>query len=146
MMPITSFAKIEYEFMSWAETERVSELLKRRMLVQYRELKEIIKQHQFQRHQAGLLLLVPESSVIGYDSTDDFPQITWTEGRVVSNQGTISLAQKEENQPDQAEGHRVLAIEHRAQEEEKTTQDAEKEMIENQTQGMLRRFFQLYRI
>ncbi|KZV06948.1 hypothetical protein F511_45571 [Dorcoceras hygrometricum] len=34
MTPIKDLDKIEDEFMSWAETELVSELLKRRMLVQ----------------------------------------------------------------------------------------------------------------
>ncbi|KZV23506.1 serine/threonine-protein phosphatase 7 long form [Dorcoceras hygrometricum] len=49
MTPITNFSKIEDEFMSWAETELVFELLKRRMLVQCKlyekELKEAVDEH-----------------------------------------------------------------------------------------------------
>ncbi|KZV38343.1 hypothetical protein F511_21613 [Dorcoceras hygrometricum] len=49
MTPITSLAKIEDEFMPWAETELVSELLKRRMLVQCKlyemELKKKVDEH-----------------------------------------------------------------------------------------------------
>ncbi|KZV46875.1 hypothetical protein F511_21101 [Dorcoceras hygrometricum] len=49
MTLIDSMAKIEDEFMSWAETKRVSELLQRRLLVQFRlyekQLQEVVDKH-----------------------------------------------------------------------------------------------------
>ncbi|KZV56191.1 hypothetical protein F511_23788 [Dorcoceras hygrometricum] len=97
-----------------------------------RELKEIIKQHRYQRFQAGLPLLVPESSATGYASSDDIPQITWAEARIVSKQGTNATAQETEEQPAQAEGQQVLAIEHQAQEQ--PAQEEDTTMIEQQAQ------------
>ncbi|KZV28556.1 RNA-binding protein 39-like [Dorcoceras hygrometricum] len=61
------------------------------------ELKEMIKHNRTKRHPAGLPLLVPDSSVAGY-ATDDILQLTWYEGRIVSNQGTTAPDQEEEEQ------------------------------------------------
>ncbi|KZV19196.1 hypothetical protein F511_19076 [Dorcoceras hygrometricum] len=77
-------------------------------------LKEMIKQHRAQRNLAGLPLLVPVSLVAGY-FTNDILQLTWAEGRIVSNQGTSGPDQDEEEQATKAAEQRILAIEHKAQ-------------------------------
>ncbi|KZV48011.1 hypothetical protein F511_21131 [Dorcoceras hygrometricum] len=147
MTPITDLDKNEDEFMPWAETKLGSELFKMRMLVQCklyeselkkkfldRELKELIKKHRAQRHLAALPLLVPESSVIGW-FTDDFPQLTWTEGSIKSNQGTTTPYQAETEQPAKAVEQRIFVIEHRAHEEEQPAPEVEKTArIEQQAQ------------
>ncbi|KZV32501.1 hypothetical protein F511_03709 [Dorcoceras hygrometricum] len=96
-----------------------------------RELKEMIKQHLAQRHIAGLPLLVPQYLVTGY-AADEILQLTCTEGRIVSNQGTTTLDQEEEEQPAKAVEQRILAIDHKAQ--EKPAQDKKAARIERQAQ------------
>ncbi|KZV23387.1 hypothetical protein F511_09132 [Dorcoceras hygrometricum] len=99
-----------------------------------RELKEIIKKHRAQRQLTGLSLLVLESSVVGF-ATDDILQITWTEGRIVSNQGKTARDPEEEEQPAKAAEQRIITIEHRAHEEEQPAPEAEETTrIEQQAQ------------
>ncbi|KZV52270.1 hypothetical protein F511_39347 [Dorcoceras hygrometricum] len=97
------------------------------------ELKEMIKQHRAQRHLAGLPLLVPDSSVTGWHLAglpllvpessvtgwfDDIPQLTWTEGRITSNQGTTTPDQAGTDEKSaKAVEQKILAIENRAQKE-----------------------------
>ncbi|KZV33482.1 hypothetical protein F511_34577 [Dorcoceras hygrometricum] len=135
MVKDKGLAKIEDEFMPWAETELVSKLLEWRMLVLYKMYeKELKKKHRALRLLAGLQLMVPESLVTG-SSQDDILKITWTEGRIMSNQGTTTPDQeKEKQQPKEAE-HMILAIEHRAHEEEQPAPEAEETArIEHQAQ------------
>ncbi|KZV49672.1 hypothetical protein F511_16786 [Dorcoceras hygrometricum] len=112
-----------------------------------------MKQHRSQRQLAGLPILVPESSVTGY-STDDILQLTWTEGRLVSNQGTTAQAQEEEEQhqaqPDYgqqalkhqapedgqpAPEHLALEIEHQAHDEEHQAQTEDQPAPEEERQA-----------
>ncbi|KZV40561.1 hypothetical protein F511_35330 [Dorcoceras hygrometricum] len=93
MSSIAKLAKIEDQFMFLDETELVSDLLERRMLVLYK-LYEIEKRAL--RLQAGLPLLVPESSIAG-STQDDLLMITCTMGRITSTLGTTPAQEQKRN-------------------------------------------------
>ncbi|KZV23629.1 hypothetical protein F511_33501 [Dorcoceras hygrometricum] len=92
MTLIDSMAKIEDEFMSWAEIEKVPELLQRSWSTP---------------SGSGI-------SVARYYSPDDIPKITWDEARKVLRIGTTAAAQEAEEQ-------QVLAIEQLAPESKATS-------------------------
>ncbi|KZV35877.1 hypothetical protein F511_16328 [Dorcoceras hygrometricum] len=84
-----------------------------------------MKQHRYQRFQASLPLLVPESSATGYYSTDDTPEITWAEACIALIIGTTTATRDAKEQP-------VLAIEQLAQahEEDQRAQEEERQAPE----------------
>ncbi|KZV21140.1 hypothetical protein F511_13206 [Dorcoceras hygrometricum] len=147
MTLINSMAKLEDDFMLWAKTEKVSGLLQRRLLVQFRlyeeqlheavgknrkefdkaapsanydhmciqflerELNHIMKPDRFQIFQAGLPILVPESSASGNFSTDDTSGVTWAEARTLFKLGTTAPAEEAEQAMSVQPAHELIAVE-----------------------------------
>ncbi|KZV18319.1 tankyrase [Dorcoceras hygrometricum] len=111
-------AKLEEYFMSWAETEKVSKLLQRRLLVQY-SLYEDQLQESVDKHQTEFEKAAPSSN---YDHTCiqflerelsqiKKQQITWAAARTLSRLGTTATDNEAETVMIEQPAQDLIAVE-----------------------------------